>query len=350
MICGKSYLCAELRERLRGLGSALDQKQQLRVFDGGLVGFDHETESEVIENVEREEARSAARPWPGQAPRPREPRPRRGEWWWPSGAAGAFGPFRQLGWLDGLEALVRAYPDSRVALHDDHAWLAVPAMPMGRCGPLAIFVICYPRDQRLRVRGWGLWVCGGWLEPMGTRHTDYPDQSICAFEEGTWQRRFGLTALADRYCEWTIRQLHFAWIGKWAGMQVGPNALYRLHEFRDGELCHCDSGARYGECCRPKDEASVARNPEAECLALINFTRGVPLGRQSTPSVVYRIAHGQFPAASWIEQVVSVRERSSVAANRKNWRWRFRFRANSSVSSKAVLSSRWIQDAVTLYT
>lgn len=339
MECGNRILPDELRERLRRLGYALDQKHQLRVFDGGLVGFDSETESEVIENVTGKEARSAARPWAGQRARARQQRPRRGEWWWPPRASGSLGAFAQLEWLDGFGSLVRAYPDTRAAIHGDHAWMVVPARPLGVQGPLAIFVICYPQDRRLKVRGWGFWVHGGWLTPMGTRHTNYPDQSICAFpDDGTWTRRSGLTALADRYCEWAVRQLHFESFDRWAGMQVGPNALYRLHEFSDGELCHCESGARYGACCRPKDEASVARNPEAACLALINFTRGVPLGEQSTPTVVYQIAHGQHPSASWIGQVVSADERLAVAAKPNDRGWRFRFRANTSVSLKAMLS------------
>lgn len=339
MECGNPKLSEMLRKRLEGLGQALDQKQQLRVFDGGLVGFDNETESEVIENVTGKEARSAAGPRPGRSARPRQQRPRRGEWWWPPGASGPLGAFAQIEWLDGLGWLVNAYPETRTAIHGDHAWLAVPAMPMGVQGPLAVFVICYPRDTRLRVRGWGFWVRGGWLRPMGTRHTNYPDQSICAFpDDGTWKRRSGLTALVERYCEWTVRQLHYESFDRWAGMQVGPNALYRLHEFRDGEMCLCESGARYGACCRQKDEASVAQSPDTECLALINFTRGVPLGRQTTPAVAYRIAHGQFPPDSWIEQVVSVDERRAVAAKSNDRRWRFRFRANTSVSLKAVLS------------
>lgn len=193
MACGNPKLSEMLRERLEGLGQALDQKQQLRVFDGGLVGFDNETESEVIENVTGKEARSAARPRPGRPARPRQQRPRRGEWWWPPGASGSLGAVAQLEWLGGLGSLVSAYPDTRAAIHGDHAWFAVPARPMGVEGPLAILVICYPEDARLKVRGWGFWVHGGWLAPMGTRHTNYPDQSICAFaDDGTWTRSSGL--------------------------------------------------------------------------------------------------------------------------------------------------------------
>lgn len=340
MGCGNLKLSESLRERLKSLGEALDQKQQLRVFNGGLIGFDNETEHEVSRNVTGKEVRSAAQPWPGRRARSRQQRPRRGEWWWPPGTSGSLGAVAQLDWLDGLGSLVSAYPGIRAAIHGDHAWMAVPARPMGVQGPLAIFVVCYPRDTRLKVRGWGFWVNSGWLTPMGNRHTNYPDQSICAFaDDGTWTRRSGLTALADRYCEWAIRQMHFESFARWVGMQVGPNALYRIHEFRDGELCHCNSGARYGACCRPVDEALVAGNPDAEFLALINFTRGVPLGEQSTPVVVYRIAHGQFPPGSWIGQVVSADERRAVAAKSNDRRWRFRFRANTSVSLKAVLNS-----------
>lgn len=335
MTSGNSKLSQGLCERLEGLGKALDQKHQLRVFDGGLVGFDGETESEVLENVTRKEARSPARPREGR--QARSPQQRRGEWWWPPGAPGSLSTFHELEWLGGLGAIVSAYPDTRAAIHDNHAWVAVPAMPLGMQGPLAFFVVCYPRDRRFRVRGWGFWVQGGWLTPMGTRHTNYPDQSICAFEEGTWDRKLGLTALVDRYCEWAVRQLHFRVLGRWAGMQVGPNAVYRLHEFRDGELCHCDSGARYGACCRPIDEDAVAQNADVELLASITFTGGVPLGEQSTPPIVYRIAHGNFPSPAWIDHVVPAKEKRLAEAKGSDPSWRLRFSANSSASSRALL-------------
>lgn len=332
-------LSRALRERLRLLGQALDQTQQLRVFDGGVVGFNHETEHEVFENGTGKEAGSSARPRPGQRAQPRQQRPRRGEWWWPPRAPGSLGTYDDVEWVGGLGSLVTAYPDTRVAIHHDHVWLAVPARPMGFNGPPALFVICYPRDLRLKVRGWGFWVHGGWLAPMGTRHTNYPDQSICAFpDDGTWNRRFGLTALVDRYSEWAVRQLHFHAFGRWAGMQVGPNALYRLVEFRDGERCHCNRGATYGTCCRPKDDDSFSRHPEAEILALITFTGGVPLGQQATPAVVYRIGNGDYPPANWSSKVISLEEKRSIAAKLNDRRWRFHYRANASVSLKALFT------------
>lgn len=255
MKCGNSHLPTDLEERLRGFGSAIHQGLQLQVFDGGLVGFEAETENEVIKDVTGKEAG----PQSGSRSRQRA---------WTRGAQAADHAFGS----DALEAaygaqfrvLARHY--QALAFEDRNGlWVVVRCNPLGPRGPEVHFVVAFPLDQRIAPRGWAITVVGKDSKPMSLKHTNFPDASICAFPHGhiAWPSPDGMVGLVDIFTLWAVRKLHRDHFGWWPGPQLGAGAHYRLREFDPREDCHCGSEKRYGDCHMATDilvEPQVAKD------------------------------------------------------------------------------------------
>jgi hypothetical protein len=60
--------------------------------------------------------------------------------------------------------------------------------------------------------------------------------------------------LLDLHIVWIVRHLFMRRFGRWPGRQILHTAHERLMEHQSGELCGCDAGRRYEECCRGLDE------------------------------------------------------------------------------------------------
>lgn len=242
--CGNFDVSTDRLERLADLGSALDREQQLCVFDSGLVGFDHETESEVIHNVSQGKAQgpqAGSRTRRRQASRPRRRSSGTGHHFRSDAHERAFGgEFRIL--AQHYEAL--AFEDK------NGLWAVISSHPLGICGPQATFLIGTPFERRVQPRAWAFSRTGPKPRTFPLKHTNFPDASVCAFvkDDAAWTPQSGLTAFADHLTMWTVKSLHRELIGYWPGPQFGHGALYRRTEFLPQEWCGCRSGKRYGEC------------------------------------------------------------------------------------------------------
>ena len=292
-----SRLPSCLMNHLEELGEALDIGRPLAVFDGGQVKFKEARNQEVHHGKRQRTARSAAESRERQrAQSGRSPR-RSGRWKRFAPQNPVLSKRAEAHHVDGLGLLISSYPNTGVINEAEHCWLSVPALPLGEDGPRAIFLILYPTNSHLRIKAWGFWVEGPALVPMGPRHTNYPDGTICAFPEdrSIWYRKKGITLLVDLFSEWAVRQLHWHEFGTWPGAQLGPTPVYRLAQFNEAEQCYCGSEKAYGTCHRDSDMDAVKTNPIQEHIATARFLQGVPFGLQRPPPSVMELAHtGRF--------------------------------------------------------
>lgn len=155
-----------------------------------------------------------------------------------------------------------AYPGATLTLTEHGVWLSARSQLLAGLGRKAIFLIALPDTPEVESRGWAFWQQGAQIEWIGDRHTNFFDGSVCAYSanDRAWSPGGDLRTLLDLYSVWALRHLHLAVIGRWAGRQYAlldragrPMPYYRRVEFKDDELCSCDSGARYGKCCKPDD-------------------------------------------------------------------------------------------------
>lgn len=278
----KIRLATQQLEKLATLGQAIDVGQMTEVFDGGRVEALEQNGKEVNDNEQRQRTGgSAAGSRQGSE----------GTW----RASGESGAVRigteEVVQLAELESLRKAYP-SQVIEGDYGLWVIVKSQPLGDDGPQVTFVIAFPHDPRLDVKSWGFWKLGDFPKPVGPRHTNFPDQSICAFapDDQTWTRDMGILALVDLYSTWVIRQLYFQHFGRWPGDQIGASALYRRLEFAVDEWCGCGSGQRYGECCAESDRSMTDEEAEAEHLSIFKL----PYLRRKIPISIQKFARSGF--------------------------------------------------------
>lgn len=77
---------------------------------------------------------------------------------------------------------------------------------------------------------------------------------------------------------------------------MAPFALYALNQFSSAELCHCQSGHRYGECCQPNDFAEWRSDPVRQLRLALEFTQGLWFNCQTPPRAIWRfILDGTVP-------------------------------------------------------
>jgi hypothetical protein len=266
---------------LQRVGSALDQGRSIRVLGGGMVV----AEEPYIDDDERKRddetrgtqgsaagSRQRSAGWEGATRRPRPA-----------------GPLLQTGsgdfrndFEESLPALRLNYPGTRIWDDEIGLWAVVPSFPLGPNGPQAYLLAGLPFEATPKRRCWGYWKRGSRLSWVGPRHTNFPEASICAFDDvNAWRPSEGLTKLFDVYSVWLLCQLHLQAFGRWPGPQHSINSYYRLHEFREGELCSCDSGRAYFECHRLQDLLENQSLAEQEFRAIAGGGLGdrmVPLG------------------------------------------------------------------------
>jgi hypothetical protein len=256
-------LSGDARTELQRIGEGLDARQPVRVKDGGFVILDPKPASTAVQEKNDEQRQGTGRP----ATRSRQGSARRQG---PSGRSrspGAQPRLRRLSaiYQQQLEDVQGAYPGAILTPVEHGVWLSAHSQLLGGLDRKAIFLIALPDDFDVEPRGWAFWDQGGEIEWIGDRHTNFFDGSICAYSstnDRAWSPGGDLRTLLDLYSVWALRHLHLVVIGRWAGRQYAlldpagrPIPYYRLVEFKDDELCSCDSGSRYGNCCKPHDLA-----------------------------------------------------------------------------------------------
>lgn len=276
------------RQVLREIGKGLDRHVFPEVHVGGVVmpsdvASGSLTLGKEQENGESKAGRPEARPRTGAAGRERPAdRPRASGY--ASSVVGAGVP-SQYG-EDEVGALREEYPRTQLWHQKDGLWLIVESALLKGLSEHAIFVLGVASDIRL-VRSWGFWGnLVGYPTWIGPRHTNFPDGSICAFEQGdaTWLFGDSLIKLVDLYSLWAVRQLYLAAFGRWPGHQAVHHPYERLLELRADEHCGCGSSERlYGECCLARD---LARNRIADAAHFLLWWGA----ERKPPSEVVRFA------------------------------------------------------------
>lgn len=288
---------------VREVGTALFEGRTLQAGHGGLIAVLN-TPTEDVRGTNDGERQDVHRPEPrqgqGRQGPPRGPRQsRRGS----SDPAGAV--LRgELLTAPATGQLRTHYPGARVwrEVGGNGTLLAVSIFPLGWEGPQADFAVAVPADPRHRVLAWGFWRVDGGAVWIGSKHTNYPDGSACAFpaDSGVWTEADGITPYVDRLAEWSFRHIFLDAEGMWPGIQEGAHVYYRLRHTHPHECCtRCSTLQRYENCCRSIDQAEFANHHPAEFVAIY----GCDVGEQRPHS---RLAewilqrHGQPPAMSRI--------------------------------------------------
>ena len=177
-------------------------------------------------------------------------------------------------------------------------WLLVRSAVIDGLDRHATFLIGLPYAPGLGPRGWAYWTYSGQYSWMGRRHTNFPDGSICAFSpmEGVWSEGGNLVTLVDLYSVWALRQLHLELLGRWPGMQHSNSRFYRLMEFHDDELCSCEFGLRYVDCCKSRDRAAFLANPQQLKAEFEQVTSGCALDGRMPPHLISEFIGGRLTA------------------------------------------------------
>jgi len=248
MSSGKSFSSPKVLKYLSYLGQALDDQQQLHVFDRGLVMLGNEAEG-------KSKYDEYAYPGERSPPRPRSRQRTPSEQRRSSGKADYFGSEAHEKAF-GAEFRILARHYDALAFEDkDGLWVAISSMPLGLAGPQADFLIGVIFDRRVSPRAWAFSKLGSRAKPMPLKHTNLPDASVCAMtkEDDAWSHSEGLVALIDHFTIWAVKSWHRQMLGWWPGPQFGFGSYYRKREFVAKEWCGCGSGKRYGNCHQASD-------------------------------------------------------------------------------------------------
>ncbi|MES9897675.1 MAG: hypothetical protein ABW148_01480 [Sedimenticola sp.] len=263
-----------IENALREIGSRLDQRIFPRVKNGGLVMPSELTVPSTLgeEKYHEKQRRSTTKPrkWAPGGERAA------GRSWSPRQATPLVSTSVQVRYEDELDAIHRAYPGTKVWEQADGLWLLTESSLLPRLQKAAIFLTGVSYDRTI-VRAWGFWRCSlGGLTWIGSRHTNFPDGSICAFHptDGTWVFGDSIVELLDLYTLWAFRHLHLEVFGRWPGQQAVFHPYERILELKEDEYCGCGRpDMLYGECCRDKD---LSRNQVADAVNfVIEFAGGL---------------------------------------------------------------------------
>jgi hypothetical protein len=246
-----------VQQLLVSIGEQLDRDIYPHVFNDGVVapaGSVIDVQYAGAEN--QHESGSTHRSATG-------PRQRAAGWQWQTGQSGASSSPASPGcerlqshYLEQLDEVVAAYPQTTFWLQSNGLWLWVEGTVLPGLTRRATFLIAVPFSRGCKVQAWAFWSTVLGYQWIGPRHTNAVDGSICAFNpiDGTWKEGGQLTALIDLYSLWAFRQLHVEVIGWWPGRQTAQFAFERLTECNDNEWCGCRSDApRYRDCCKQAD-------------------------------------------------------------------------------------------------
>ena len=141
----------------------------------------------------------------------------------------------------------------KIVKRDDGLWLISESNLLQDFKGKAIFLTSIPYYLGILPRSWACWDSFQWIGP---RHTNYPDGSVCAFEQsdGSWLPGESVVELLDMYTLWALRHLHLSILGRWPGQQRVHTSYERISELAENELCGCDKPmGLYKDCCQNSD-------------------------------------------------------------------------------------------------
>lgn len=297
----------ESRAELQRIGAELDGHRQVRVKTGGVVMPETTpfVETKETANVERQtKTRSAA----GSRKRPASRQGPAGRLRPPSPAAHIRRDDLRACYEAQIVELQEAYPSAQVVGSDEQGmWLLVDTAVLDGIDRSATFLVAVPYSRGSHPRAWGFWNLTSGRKWIGRRHTNFPDGSVCAYvpQSGTWLEGGRLDSLIDLYSVWALRHLHLEELGRWPGRQYSSHPFYSLVEFKDDELCSCethDPPLRYGECCKP----GHLKRGVLELKAEFERTQGLRLtDRNPPPAIVgYMEGRGDLPSISELLGIV----------------------------------------------
>jgi hypothetical protein len=271
----------EIAIAVRNIGCQLDSFSFPAVKNGGIVVsgasavFPSNSGKEFNDGIRKERCtgtqhasrgtprqRSSAETWPSGGP-------------WPLGETASLliSSFRAQYEAE-LSSVEVAYPGTQFWTSDDGLWLLVESGLLPGLFPKTFFVVGINFANR-NVQGWGFQGSSAiGYEWIGPRHTNFPDGSICAFDQqdGTWSFGDTLVELLDLYTLWVLRHLHLKMFDRWPGMQSIPYVYERILELRDDEYCGCaNSQTLYKDCCKDSDRR---RSVIKEALHFMRATMG----------------------------------------------------------------------------
>lgn len=204
----------------------------------------------------------------------------------------------------GVEALDAAYACKAV---EDEAgiWVMVESNPLGDHGPKLHFLIAFPLEQKIMPRAWSFSHLGNRARPFGFRHTNVPDQSICAFSriDRAWEYSDGLIGFVDLLSLWAIKQIFYGHFGWWPGRQYVAGSLYRRSTQVAQEYCGCGSGLSYGLCHQHSDALVSKVEATTEYRKLF----GAEFGTQSVPKPIFNAARTRWKQLPTIREAYSFR-------------------------------------------
>jgi hypothetical protein len=268
--------------QVRRIGLAIHKSQPIAAGRSGevkILACEDQTEKELFDEQWKAEGASgpAAGPWEGRRARPQAT---------PDPARSIVGARRSV-YQPELASVRAAYPGTKCRGEKSGIWFVVPALPIGRAGPQATFLIAIPDNRRVPISSWAFWKGMRQSAWIGHRHTNYPCGLVCAFpvRGGFWTDGDPLLRYIDRLCEWSLRHLYLHVAGYWPGPQDSlghefrsPAArYYRLATGLPEELCFCGSDDEYFECCRRQDAERATPTDRADFLAVCS---GLDVGEQ----------------------------------------------------------------------
>lgn len=184
----------------------------------------------------------------------------------PSGKATRLGScYLEAAYEAQMRDLEVAYPGSHIWREEKGMWLLIQSKIINGLERRATFLIAVPYFENHWPRCWAFWSHDSLHEWIGPRHTNFPDGSACAFapQNNVWMPGGNLVELVDLYTVWAFRHLYYEIHKQWPGPQFANSRLYRLWEFQDDELCSCEHGLTYAQCCKPRDVVQFAQDPKA---------------------------------------------------------------------------------------
>lgn len=250
------------RTVLQRIGDGLDLRKSIEVLPSGLIALEEDSETAQGQETRDGQRQAARRPATGSRKRSRR---RKGS----PGRPRAQAPGPRVGGLRAdyerqLDDVRQYFPDASLLPDDQGLWLLARGKVLEGLEREAIFLIALPDKPGLHLRGWAYWDFGDRREWIGPRHTNLFDGSVCAFakSDGVWSDGGDLRTLLGVFTLWALRHLHLEIEGRWPGRQYAlldqagnPHPYYRRVEFKAEELCSCDNGRRYGDCCMENDRA-----------------------------------------------------------------------------------------------
>jgi hypothetical protein len=250
------------RNELQRIGDALDRRETVEVLPPGVIALEGDCQNAQQQEIGNEQRQRTRRPAAGSRQRPqgRKGSPGRSR---AQVARPRVGSVRAA-YQRQLDDVRHYFPDLSLLPDEQGLWLLARAPVLDWLEREAIFLIALPDTSNLQVRGWAFWDFGDRISWIGPRHTNLFDGSVCAFaqSDGVWKDGGDLRTLVGLFTLWAFRHLHLEKEDRWPGKQYAlldaygsPHPYYRRVEFKPEELCSCDNGKRYGDCCKPADDS-----------------------------------------------------------------------------------------------